>query len=500
MQQRNLLAREYFQNFTQINVILLCLCSLFVVSCSSPPAALPPVKPHVTASIVVSCTDPEWARELQNRGAIWASRTGGTVKIVTTLMDSADILVGSVGDLTVRANLGTLDPVPTHYRLQDHPTRWDRILDSYRVKLASWGQTVYGLPLRGECDLLLYRADLFSDPLLAQTYRGQFGQVLAPPHTYEEMLMMARFFQEQRKKPALPPFPTDRQELVHQFHQIVACYDRRPVQLTELTKVGAEELANASLRFHYDVKQPTPRIQGNAFVKALEWLVASQAVRPNVPQDPLEAVAHGSAVMAIVPLESLARLPRGKNGAVDERFAVAPLPGTSMYFDEKGLPQPAAAGRNYLPFVGDKVLYGMVTTASQQKEAAWDFLSEVCNPAGTQTTLTQPKLGSGPLRIEDTSETSTAWEVYGFDDQHTKDLTRAIREYLPFNAVNPVFTLRWPDRAERYDVLAQEIQIALAGKKTAAQALESVASAWTSRDQTLKNQASLWRRRALGID
>jgi multiple sugar transport system substrate-binding protein len=54
---------------------------------------------------------------------------------------------------------------------------------------------IAGLPFHDGPECLIYRKDLFQDPLYQHEYRRQYGQDLMPPQTWEQFLNVAGFFQ-----------------------------------------------------------------------------------------------------------------------------------------------------------------------------------------------------------------------------------------------------------------------------------------------------------------
>jgi multiple sugar transport system substrate-binding protein len=75
---------------------------------------------------------------------------------------------------------------------EDYPGGWtDSLLRLQRI-----GQSVLGVPYHDGPECLIYRRDLFEDPDLRANYEHQFGEVLAPPGTWQQFHRIARFLHQ----------------------------------------------------------------------------------------------------------------------------------------------------------------------------------------------------------------------------------------------------------------------------------------------------------------
>jgi multiple sugar transport system substrate-binding protein len=72
---------------------------------------------------------------------------------------------------------------------QDYPHGWTPSL----LGLQRIGDAVLGVPYHDGPECLIYRRDLFEDPIIVDRYQRQFGQPLNPPTTWEEFHRIARF-------------------------------------------------------------------------------------------------------------------------------------------------------------------------------------------------------------------------------------------------------------------------------------------------------------------
>ena len=83
-----------------------------------------------------------------------------------------------------------------------------------------------------------------------------------------------------------------------------------------------------------------PKVKSPAFLAAAKWLADTRPYRPVEASDnPVAALDTGSAVLAVLSLAEVARLPKDSaTGGVQARFKVANLPGTHLATDRTAHP------------------------------------------------------------------------------------------------------------------------------------------------------------------
>lgn len=99
---------------------------------------------------------------------------------------STDWLAEAVGDGILEELTPWLhrDPVP------DWPQDWARSL----VEPLYFGDTLYSLPWHDGPECLIYRRDLFENPAEQAAFRNRYGYELKPPATWKQFTDIARFF------------------------------------------------------------------------------------------------------------------------------------------------------------------------------------------------------------------------------------------------------------------------------------------------------------------
>jgi ABC-type glycerol-3-phosphate transport system substrate-binding protein len=215
----------------------------------------------------------------------------------------------------------------------------------------------------------------------------------------------------------------------------------------------------------------------------------------------IAAVVSGSAVAAVVPVGDLAKLPRDAGtGAVEARFAVAPVPGADAYYDVAGKRQKSTSV-NRVPLYAGGGLAGVVRQSAAHPDAAWALLAELGGPAGSAASVADAGVGGGPLRIDHATPSTAHWEQYGFDTARTADLTAAVNEYVAPGTINPAVALRTPDVDAVNALLAKAVTEVASGRQTADAGQRQAVADWQALDaKTPADARQLPRRKSAGLD
>lgn len=464
-----------------------------------------PEKPFNGTRLTMSCPDPQWAAVLGAMAESWAHRTGAAVRVVTTPMakgDDTDIGVIPAAELGGWADPGDLLPVPVVLRADDNPFQWSSVLAAYRSeRWAGWGGAIQAIPLSGDGYLIVYRADRLADKAAAEAFAAKFNRPPSTPATWGEFADLAEFFAERDKKPSLPGLPDDlaRADL---FFRVAASHDQQGMNDVILAKTRDANPGFDPLSFQYRVDTGQPRLETHGFEQAAKWLARLKGCRPAAGSaDPAAALADGSAVLAVLSLAELARLPR-ENGAVPARFGLAPLPGAASFLDPlTGKPVEAQGGPNYVPyFAGGKL--GVVRARCANPAAAFDLLTELGGPARSLELVATPGLGVGPFRNAHLDrDRLIVWLGYGFDPERSKALQDAMRLFVRPGIGNPAFGLRGPNHAAITAAVGAEVKAIASGGVPPAEGLKRMTADWNRLDAALPAAELLqWRRRAAGLE
>jgi ABC-type glycerol-3-phosphate transport system substrate-binding protein len=448
-------------------------------------------------TLTVECDDRDYGGELAKRAAGWAARVGAKVVVLSkSPNDGADLAVIRPGGIGAFAARGELDPVPLAYRDPRHPLQWERTLAVYRTGLTNWSTQPVALTLAADGYALVYRADKFADERHRRGFAAKFGnRPLAAPNTWEDVADVAGYFAEATKAPSLPPLPADPERLLTLYHQVVACYSHE-------SRASSDIADNQENSLHFRVTDTwRHRLDAPAFQHALGWFARTHPFRPpaGTPDDPVTALDTGTAVVAVLTLAEVGRLPRDGD-VVSPRFQVAPLPGTRGAFDAAGKFVPVARQANYVPYLGAGGWAGVVFKRSPHAAAAWDLLADLAGPEATMAVVSSPAAGVGPFRVEHL-DSPTIWVRYRFDAARTQALADAMRHYVGVNVVNPALTMRTPDRAVLMGKLEPHVRKAATGQTPAPAAMQAAIAEWNDYENAKGGtELTRWRRHAVGLE
>lgn len=465
-------------------------------------------KPYAGATVRLSCPHREFAAVVAPLARAWAGRTGATVEVVADPMapgDAIDVGVIPAAELGTWADRGELAVVPTSLRAAGNAYQRQDVLDVYRERLAGWGRQTLALPLSGGGDVIVYRADRLADVPTREKFAARFGRAPDRLATWEDFAEWAELLAALDGKPSLPPQPADPARLADLFFRVAACYDRPALNDNAVSRRRAEPGFEAEmLSFQSRSDTGAPRLDAPGFVAAAGWLArlrATKCLPDGPPGDPVAALADGTASLAVLSLDELARLPR-ERGMVPPRFGVAQLPGTRTYFDPAGGKPVPVTGANYIPYFAGGLL-GVVRTRCAHPEAAFDLLADLGGPTLSRELVSDPRLGVGPFRESHLSqERLVIWLGYGFDDVRSRALQAALQQNVRADVKNPAFGLRGPDHAALTEALAAELRRLASGEEAdAARAVGRANAAWEQLDAKVPPKTLLsWRRHAAGLD
>jgi multiple sugar transport system substrate-binding protein len=243
---------------------------------------------------------------------------------------------------------------------QDYPHGWTRSL----LGLQRICEAVLGVPYHDGPECLIYRRDIFENPVIVDRYQRQFNQSLAPPATWEEFHRVARFLHnpaEQVYGTVFAAYP-DGHNSVYDF--LLQLWTRKG----ELFDVTGE------LRFH------TPEaIAALTFYRAM--LNDKEAVHPNcLGLDSVkagEAFSAGQVAMMINWFGFATTANTSPDSVVQGKVNVAPIP---------------CVGQGNTTSLN---VYWILSIAagSPHQRAAWQFLRHTQTPAMDKLTTTSGAIG-----------------------------------------------------------------------------------------------------------
>jgi ABC-type glycerol-3-phosphate transport system substrate-binding protein len=399
----------------------------------------------------------------------------------------ADVWVISPAELSRWAAADKLLPVPDDVRKPDSNFSWSGLLPLYREYLLMWDRVPYALPVIGEAPVFLYRSDLLNTNA-NNPHAAHFNR---PPATWKEVDEMAAYFHDNlrpgMKTPSLPPLPTDDNGLEREFYTIAAGYARQSVANLNRDRTVQD------WSFHYDMATGLPRIDGPAFVQALQLLQRWQRYRVS-GTNPVEAFAGGHGVFLLTDAAQVKHLQDAKTSKVRDRFGVVRIPGGEMYFPHQakvGDPGvPAGPSGNSIPYLGDGGWIAVVPKTAAHPTEGFGLLAELAGRELSRQIALTPRpdhgRGGGATRNEHFDLTSR-WDAFDLDTKRTTALRDTLQNLLEFRDVgNFALRLRIPDEREHRQVLIAALRQALIDNPTndSAAALAEVRRKWEMIDKS----------------
>lgn len=446
---------------------------------SSPASVVRTEKPFAGVKLTLGSESAAVAKALVNQARGWATRTGAVIE--SAPIDQAMIAVVRPSEVGRLAEAGDAQPVPEALKSLEHPGQWARILPIYRNRLAGWAGEPRAIPIAGEGVVLVINSELMNHAALREKYAAKYGRP-APtiPTAWEEIAELAEIC----RGGAFMALATNSSRSVDDFLRVAACYDRKALAESNLSKPGGQQpLSLTILSFTHSAETGQPRLSAPGFSEAARWYAAISADKVD---DPLTALTTDRALCAVLTLEELGRLPKDASGLVPARFVVAALPGTRKAYDAEGKPIDTSTRPNYVPYLNGG-WFAVVRKDCPNSAAAFDLLADLAN---NLELLSDPALGFGPFRAEHLEQArEPLWQRYGFDAARTRQLADALRHNAAVATINPAFGLRGPDAGTLKNALGQAL---------AAGNLESAQTAWEQHARTYP-EAQRIRRHAAGL-
>lgn len=454
---------------------------------------------------VFTQTPPFIAKPVQMFRADWEKETGGKVRLITApwgelypKMFSSfvlgarnyDIIIFPAAYLADFASNGFLAPLDT-FIAADTRIDWLDILPVYREKISTYAGTIYAVTMDGDSHMFYYRRDAIENPEHQAKFKAKYGYDLAPPKTWAEVRDVAEFFNgwdwdgDGRKEYGVVEGMRKGAQGFWTFFSRSAAYTSIPGQAQGL---------------FFDPETMNPLINDPGHVQALEdWIEIIEFGVPgmiNMDNGEVRSVyAAGEAALAIDWGDVGVISDTDPGSTVKGKVGYSILPGTTRVWDyvkESWVDFPEVNHAPYLAFGG---WIAGIDAKSDNVEAAYDFLSYLGSPENSYISVTTPETGFNPYR-ESHFEKLAGWYGYGF--VNPEDYLGAIEATIAHSNVQP--DIRIPGAFRYFEALDAQLAMALAGAKTAKQALDDAAKEWEAITEDLGKEEQLKNYRAsLGL-
>ena len=434
---------------------------------------------------VMTFTGPQIAEPLQRRAPDFKKLTGATINVVTVPFSDlytkllTDFATGTNSiDAMVFAPQWMGDYIQADYledltdRIKsDAALQWDDVGAFFRDFSATYAGRTYTIPLDGDFHMVYYRTDLLEK------------EGLAPPETWDDYLSIAKTFQG---KDLNGDGKADYGSCISKKRNAQAYWAVISIAGAFLQSQGTSQGA------FFDTRNMNPLVNNEAFEAALDVYVESTKFGPadelNLDVgDTRGLFTTGRCALSIDwgDIGTLAIDP--DTSKVQDLVGAVILPGSRRVLDrETGklvdcdattCPH-AVNGVNHAPFAAFGGWSGAINAASDQrvKDAAYDFISYMSQPAQANVDVTIGFTGFNPYRTSQ-FESLDLWIKAGMSESAAKNYLGAIAASL--NSPNMILDLRIPQN-QRYQQVILDTTIArlLAGEIDKKQAMKVIEDGW----------------------
>lgn len=448
---------------------------------------------------VMTFTGPQIAEPLQRRAPDFKKLTGATINVVTVPFSDlytkllADFATGTNSiDAMVFAPQWMGDYIQADYledltdRIKaDTALQWEDVGAFFRDFSATYAGRTYTIPLDGDFHMVYYRSDLLEK------------EGLKPPETWDDYLSIAEAFQG---KDLNGDGKADYGSCISKKRNAQAYW-----AVTSIVAAFVQSKGTSQGVF-FDTTTMEPLVNNEAFEAALDVYVESTKFGPpdelNLDVgDTRGLFTTGRCALSIDwgDIGTLAIDPA--TSTVQDLVGAVILPGSRRVLDratgklvdcDATICPHAVNGVNHAPFAAFGGWSGAINASSDQrvKDAAYDFLSYMSQPAQANEDVTIGITGFNPYRTSQ-FESLDLWIKAGMSEAAAKNYLGAIAASL--NSPNMVLDLRVPQN-QRYQQVVLDTTIArlLAGEIDKKQAMKAIEDGWNEitdelgRDDQLK--------------
>ncbi len=359
-----------------------------------------------------------------------------------------------------------LAPVPKFYQ---QSTGMKDVTATYK-SVASWGNQMLQYTVDGDRNYLKYRSTIFANPKIRAKYKAATGKVLRVPQTWTAYNRISKFFSGwdwdgDGKLNYGSAEITKRDDLLFSaFIDRAAPFAKDP---------------NVKGGFFFDLKTMKPLINTPGWVRGLKSFIAGEKGFPPGGMnfglsDAIYSFGGGQTAMEYTWDDPFIQAMQ-KGSRIRNKVGVALDPGSHYAWNRDTGKWDYFAKPNRAPYITWGWTAG-VSKLSKVKKMAFDFLCFFSNRANTLHDLQVGRYGINPHR-----KSGFNWHLWhdkmGWSKKISKEYVNTLLSMD--RSKNRVFDLRVPGVNRFMSSLATGVSEALAGQKTAQEALNDVAKQWT---------------------
>ncbi len=458
-----------------------------------------PALPYEGVEInILTFTGPQIAEPLQRRGPDFEALTGAKVNVV--IVPFSDLYQKILTDMATETNSfdawvfapqWMVDYIVPGYvedltdRIAADPDiEWEDVAPFFRDFSASYEGSVYTIPLDGDFHMVYYRSDLLEEA------------GMEPPKTWDDYLEIAAFFHGKDLNGDGDP-------------DYGSCISKARAEQSYwwITSIAASmiQTQGTSQGAFFDTETFEPLIDNEAFARALDIYNETSQYGPpdelNINVGPTRAYFTAGrcalsldwgdiGTQAIDPETSVVM---DKTGAIITPGSTQVLDratGELVDCDEETCPY-AVDGVNYAPFASFGGWSGGINAAADPlvKDATYDFLSYMSQPAQANVDVTIGATGYNPYRTSQFLNRQ-AWVEAGMSPEAASNYLGAIEQSLA--NPNMVLDLRVPFN-QRYQQVVLDLALSqfAAGEITRDEAIQQIYDGWEEITEELGREDQL---------
>jgi multiple sugar transport system substrate-binding protein len=410
---------------------------------------------------------------------VWEDATGATITWIpmVTLGQAADEVAAGAApfDILEGGACAEGDLLPDGHCLSvpdavKAAIDWDDILDVRKAPVSAWAGVDYGVPIDGDLHHLLYRRDVFADPVLADEWQRAGGDgAWEPPQTWQQVQTVTAFLAGKQ----LYGRPI--------YGMLDVAADPKYPQYFLISRASAYVKHPDDPAVFFDPTSMTPRINSPGFVRALDDLIAALPSEPPGQQSanvdtPVDQFLAGKGALTTWWPSPGAWVQTNPFISVSGKVGFDLLPGSpDVYNSTTGqwdtLPQINRAP--HLAFLGWSLYVTAAAAGRGVTEAAWDLVAHL---AGKELSLWMCVYAVGANPYRKSHFDTTDWTAIGYAEDDVQEYLRSIR--TSFDHPNRIVDLRIPGTLRYFQAAEEECTRAITGDVDAPTALDNAARRW----------------------
>ena len=357
-----------------------------------------------------------------------------------------------------------LEPVPQKYI---DSTGMADVTDSF-TGVATWNGQMIQYPMDGDRHYLKYRTDIFDNAEVQAKFLADTGSALTVPETWEDYNKVAAYFND-RDWDGDGELNYGSAEVAKRDDLMFSAFISRAAPYAKHPDVKGG--------FFFDLETMEPLINSPGFVRGLKLFVDAQKSFPPGGNnfglgDEIFSLGGGQTLMSYSWDDAYVQANQA-DSRIRNMVAAAPLPGAGEVWNRDTGKWDTFATPNRAPYM----TWGWssaVSSMSEEQDMAFDFLCFFSNEANAKHDLQIGRFGVNPYRDEHFDV--DFWKGQGWENKTAESYVSTLSDME--QSQNRVFDLRVPGVSQFMSSMANGVAEAMAGQKSAQEALDGVAKEW----------------------